>query len=152
MGVPLLNRVARAIHVADAGGTVEIDGDSSHRDEIELMFERPAHKGLFQVPFVRLIRNEASVKPMAVGAISEASQVNSIQVNSIQINSIQINSIFVPGRADPGAMEGSHIAEAARNLHAAAPLRCSQSQTHGLAGVFDYQEKRRQRCQEKCPT
>jgi uncharacterized protein with ACT and thioredoxin-like domain len=122
-----LNRVARAIHVADAGGTVEIDGDSSHRDEIELMFERPAHKGLFQVPFVRLIRNEASVKPMAVGAISEASQVNSIQANSIQIN-----SIFVLGRADPGAM--AHIAEAARSLHAAAPLRRLPSQTHGFAG------------------
>ena len=67
--------------------------------------EQPVYGRMFQTPFSDRIRNEAQIPTMAVGAITEADQVN---------------SIIASGRADLCALARPHLANPAWTLHAAA--------------------------------
>lgn len=69
--------------------------------------EKPVYGRLYQTPFSDKIRNEVGVPTMAVGAISEADQVN---------------SILAAGRADLCAVARPHLADAAWTLHEAAKI------------------------------
>ncbi len=65
---------------------------------------RPLYGRMYQVPFADLIRNEVGIPTIAVGAITEADQVN---------------SIVAAGRADLCALARPHLADAAWTLRAA---------------------------------
>ncbi len=65
---------------------------------------RPLYGRLYQVPFAARIRNEAGIPVIAVGAITEADQVN---------------AIVAAGRADLCALARPHLADAAWTLRAA---------------------------------
>jgi anthraniloyl-CoA monooxygenase len=69
--------------------------------------DHPVYGRMYQTPFADRIRNEVRVPAMAVGAISEADQVN---------------SIIAAGRADLCAIARPHLADAAWTLHEAARL------------------------------
>lgn len=69
--------------------------------------EKPVYGRLYQTPFSDKIRNEVGIPTMAVGAISEADQVN---------------SILAAGRADLCAVARPHLADAAWTLHEAAKI------------------------------
>jgi anthraniloyl-CoA monooxygenase len=69
--------------------------------------EKPVYGRLWQTPFSDKIRNEVGIPTMAVGAISEADQVN---------------SILAAGRADLCAVARPHLADAAWTLHEAAKI------------------------------
>ena len=69
--------------------------------------EKPVYGRLFQTPFADLIRNEAHIPTIAVGAISEADHAN---------------SIIAAGRADLCALARPHLADAAWTLHEAAKI------------------------------
>ncbi|MDE2579418.1 MAG: bifunctional salicylyl-CoA 5-hydroxylase/oxidoreductase [Hyphomicrobiales bacterium] len=69
--------------------------------------ESPVYGRLFQTPFADLIRNEVGVPTIAVGAISDADQAN---------------SIIAAGRADLCAVARPHLADPAWTLHEAAKL------------------------------
>jgi len=69
--------------------------------------ERPVYGRLFQTPFADLIRNEVGIETIAVGAISEADQAN---------------SILAAGRADLCAIARPHLADPAWTLHEAARI------------------------------
>jgi len=69
--------------------------------------EKPVYGRLFQTPFSDKIRNEINVPTVAVGAISEADQAN---------------SIIAAGRADLCAVERPHLADPAWVLHEAARI------------------------------
>ena len=69
--------------------------------------ERPVYGRLFQTPFADMIRNEGGVATIAVGAISEADQAN---------------SIISAGRADLCAIARPHLADPAWTLHEAARI------------------------------
>lgn len=60
--------------------------------------QKPVYGRMFQTPFADRVRNEARVPTMAVGAITEADQ---------------INSIVASGRADLCALSRPHLADAA---------------------------------------
>ncbi len=69
--------------------------------------ERPVYGRLFQTPFADKIRNEVGVATIAVGAISDADQAN---------------SVLAAGRADLCAIARPHLADPAWALHEAARL------------------------------
>jgi anthraniloyl-CoA monooxygenase len=69
--------------------------------------EKPVYGRLFQTPFSDMIRNEVGVATIAVGAISDADQAN---------------SIIGAGRADLTAVARPHLADPAWTLHEAAKL------------------------------
>ena len=69
--------------------------------------EKPVYGRLFQTPFADKIRNEGRVPTVAVGAISEADQAN---------------SIIAAGRADLCAIARPHLADPAWVLHEAARI------------------------------
>ena len=63
---------------------------------------------MYQTPFADRIRNEVGIRTIAVGAITEADQVN---------------SIIAAGRADLCAIARPHLADPAWTLHEAAKLQ-----------------------------
>ena len=69
--------------------------------------EKPIYGRLFQTPFADLIRNEVNIPTIAVGAISDGDQAN---------------SIIAAGRADLCAVARPHLADPAWTLHEAARL------------------------------
>jgi anthraniloyl-CoA monooxygenase len=68
---------------------------------------RPVYGRMYQTPFADRIRNEAGIRTIAVGAISEADHAN---------------SIIAAGRADLCAVARPHLADPAWTLHEAARL------------------------------
>jgi anthraniloyl-CoA monooxygenase len=69
--------------------------------------QRPVYGRMWQTPFSDRIRNEAGVPTIAVGAITEPDQ---------------LNSILAAGRADLCALARPHLADPYWTLHAAAEL------------------------------
>ncbi len=69
---------------------------------------KPVYGRMYQTPFADRIRNEVGVATIAVGAISEADQAN---------------SIIAAGRADLCAVARPHLADPAWTLHEAAKLQ-----------------------------
>jgi anthraniloyl-CoA monooxygenase len=69
--------------------------------------EQPIYGRLFQTPFSDKIRNEVGIPTIAVGAISDADQVN---------------SIIAAGRADLCAIARPHLADPVWTLHEAARI------------------------------
>ena len=69
---------------------------------------RPVYGRMYQTPFADRIRNEVGIQTMAVGAISESDQVN---------------SIIAAGRADLCAIARPHLADPAWTLHEAANMQ-----------------------------
>ena len=69
---------------------------------------RPVYGRMYQTPFADRIRNEVGIQTMAVGAISESDQVN---------------SIIAAGRADLCAIARPHLANPAWTLHEAAKMQ-----------------------------
>ena len=69
---------------------------------------KPVYGRMYQTPFADRIRNEAGILTMAVGAITEGDQVN---------------SIIAAGRADLCAVARPHLADPAWTLHEAAKLQ-----------------------------
>ncbi len=67
--------------------------------------EKPVYGRMFQTPFSDRIRHEVQIPTIAVGAITEADQ---------------INSIIASGRADLCALARPHLADPAWTLHEAA--------------------------------
>jgi anthraniloyl-CoA monooxygenase len=72
---------------------------------------RPVYGRMYQTPFADRIRNEVGIQTIAVGAISQADQVN---------------SIIAAGRADLCALGRPHLADPAWTLHEAASLQSRQ--------------------------
>jgi anthraniloyl-CoA monooxygenase len=69
---------------------------------------KPVYGRMYQTPFADRIRNEAGIRTIAVGAISEADHAN---------------SIIAAGRADLCAIARPHLANPAWTLHEAAKLQ-----------------------------
>ena len=69
---------------------------------------KPVYGRMYQTPCADRIRNEVGIQTMAVGAISESDQVN---------------SIIAAGRADLCAIARPHLADPAWTLHEAAKLQ-----------------------------
>ena len=69
---------------------------------------KPVYGRMYQTPFADRIRNEVDIQTIAVGAITEADQVN---------------SIIAAGRADLCAIARPHLADPAWTLHEAAKLQ-----------------------------
>jgi anthraniloyl-CoA monooxygenase len=69
--------------------------------------EKPVYGRMWQTPFADRIRNEVGIATMAVGAISDADQVN---------------SIIAAGRADLCAVARPHLANPAWTLTEAAKI------------------------------
>ena len=69
---------------------------------------RPVYGRMYQTPFADRIRNEVGIKTIAVGAITDADQAN---------------SIIAAGRADLCAIARPHLADPAWTLHEAAKLQ-----------------------------
>ncbi len=69
---------------------------------------KPVYGRMYQTPFADRIRNEAGIQTIAVGAISESDQVN---------------SIIAAGRADLCAIARPHLADPAWTLHEAAKMQ-----------------------------
>jgi anthraniloyl-CoA monooxygenase len=69
---------------------------------------KPIYGRMYQTPFADRIRNEVGIRTIAVGAITEADQVN---------------SIIAAGRADLCAIARPHLADPAWTLHEAAKLQ-----------------------------
>ncbi|MEO8544536.1 MAG: bifunctional salicylyl-CoA 5-hydroxylase/oxidoreductase [Burkholderiaceae bacterium] len=74
---------------------------------------RPVYGRMYQTPFADRIRNEAGIRTIAVGAITQADQVN---------------SIIAAGRADLCAIARPHLADPAWTLHETAALQSPQVQ------------------------
>jgi anthraniloyl-CoA monooxygenase len=74
---------------------------------------KPVYGRMYQTPFADRIRNEAGIRTMAVGAITQADQVN---------------SIIAAGRADLCAIARPHLADPAWTLHETAALQSPQVQ------------------------
>lgn len=104
--VPGGNTPEDAIEIArafkDAGADI-IDVSSGQVSKLE----QPVYGRMFQTPFSDRIRNEVGIATIAVGAISEADQVN---------------GIIASGRADLCAVGRPHLANAAWTLSEAARL------------------------------
>ena len=69
---------------------------------------KPVYGRMYQTPFADRIRNEVGISTLAVGAITEADQAN---------------SIIAAGRADLCAIARPHLADPAWTLHEAAKLQ-----------------------------
>ncbi|WKB53348.1 bifunctional salicylyl-CoA 5-hydroxylase/oxidoreductase [Eleftheria terrae] len=93
-------QIARAFKAAGADLIDCSSGQVSKR-------EQPVYGRMFQTPFADRIRNEAGIATIAVGAITEADQVN---------------SIIAAGRADLCAVARPHLANPAWTLHEAARI------------------------------
>jgi len=74
---------------------------------------KPVYGRMYQTPFADRIRNEAGIRTIAVGAITQADQVN---------------SIIAAGRADLCAIARPHLADPAWTLHETAALQLPQVQ------------------------
>ena len=86
----------------DAGADfIDVSSGQTTRDA------KPVYGRMYQTPFADRIRNEVGIRTIAVGAITEADQVN---------------SIIAAGRADLCAIARPHLADAAWTLHEAAKL------------------------------
>jgi len=72
---------------------------------------KPVYGRMYQTPFADRIRNEVGIRTMAVGAITQADQVN---------------SIIASGRADLCALARPHLADSAWTLHETAALQSRQ--------------------------
>ena len=72
---------------------------------------KPVYGRMYQTPFSDRIRNEVGIQTIAVGAITEADQVN---------------GIIAAGRADLCAVARPHLADAAWTLHEVAKLKSRQ--------------------------
>jgi anthraniloyl-CoA monooxygenase len=72
--------------------------------------DNPVYGRMYQTPFADKIRNEIGIATIAVGAISDADQVN---------------SIIAAGRADLCALARPHLADPAWTLHEAAKIGAS---------------------------
>ena len=90
-------QVARMFH--DAGADI-IDVSSGQTDPAE----KPIYGRMFQTPFSDRIRNEAGIRTMTVGNITDSDQVN---------------SILIAGRADLVCLARMHLADPYWTLHAA---------------------------------
>ena len=94
--------VAIAKAFKDAGcDVIDVSSGQTTRDA------KPVYGRMYQTPFSDRIRNEAGIATMAVGAITEADQVN---------------GILAAGRADLCAIARPHLADPAWTLHEAAKL------------------------------
>jgi anthraniloyl-CoA monooxygenase len=91
-------RIAQLFKIA---GADMIDCSSGQVSKLE----KPVYGRMFQTPFSDRIRNEAQIPTIAVGAITDADQVN---------------SIIASGRADLCAIARPHLADPAWTLHEAA--------------------------------
>ena len=85
---------------------------------------KPVYGRMYQTPFADRIRNEVGIQTMAVGAISESDQVN---------------SIIAAGRADLCAVARPHLADPAWTLHEAAKM-----QSHHVTWPKPYESGRDQ--------
>jgi len=74
---------------------------------------KPVYGRMYQTPFADRVRNEAGIRTIAVGAITQADQVN---------------SIIAAGRADLCAIARPHLADPAWTLHETAALQSAQVQ------------------------
>lgn len=94
--------VAIAKIFKDAGcDVIDVSSGQTTRDA------KPIYGRMYQTPFSDRIRNEAGIATLAVGAITEADQVN---------------GIIASGRADLCAVARPHLADPAWTLHEAAKL------------------------------
>jgi len=91
-------QIARAFAAAGAD-LIDVSTGQVHEDE------RPAFGRSYQTPFSDMIRNQAGIATMAVGAISSYDDVN---------------SILLAGRADLCALGRAHLYDPNWTLHAAA--------------------------------
>ncbi|MGB4117211.1 MAG: bifunctional salicylyl-CoA 5-hydroxylase/oxidoreductase [Polaromonas sp.] len=91
-------------HLFKAAGCDVIDVSSGQTTRAA----KPVYGRMYQTPFADRIRNEVGIQTMAVGAISESDQVN---------------SIIAAGRADLCAVARPHLADPAWTLHEAAKLQ-----------------------------
>jgi anthraniloyl-CoA monooxygenase len=94
-----------------AAGVDFVDCSSGQVDKRE----KPVYGRMFQTPFADRIRNEAGVRTIAVGAISEADHVN---------------SIIAAGRADLCAVARPHLANPSWTLQEAARIGYSDLSWH----------------------
>ena len=94
-----------------AAGVDFVDCSSGQVDKRE----KPVYGRMFQTPFADRIRNEAGVRTIAVGAISEADHVN---------------SIIAAGRADLCAVARPHLANPSWTLQEAARIGYSDLNWH----------------------
>jgi anthraniloyl-CoA monooxygenase len=92
--------IARAFHRAGAD-IIHVSTGQTSADA------RPVFGRMWQTPFSDRIRNEAGIPTIAVGAITDADQVN---------------SIIAAGRADLCALGRPHLSDPQWTLHAAAQL------------------------------
>ncbi|MGF2506150.1 bifunctional salicylyl-CoA 5-hydroxylase/oxidoreductase, partial [Ralstonia pseudosolanacearum] len=92
--------IARRLHL-DGADLVDVSSGEVTPDQ------KPVYGRLYQTPFADRIRNEARVPTIAVGAISDADQVN---------------GIVASGRADLCALSRAHLADAAWVLRESARL------------------------------
>ena len=100
--------VARLFHAA---GCDVIDVSSGQTTRAA----RPVYGRMYQTPFADRIRNEVGIRTIAVGAISEADQAN---------------SIIAAGRADLCAVARPHLADPAWMLHEVAKLQADPRANH----------------------
>jgi anthraniloyl-CoA monooxygenase len=94
-----------------AAGVDFVDCSSGQVDKRE----KPVYGRMFQTPFADRIRNEAGVRTIAVGAISEADHVN---------------SIIAAGRADLCAVARPHLANPSWTMQEAARIGYSDLNWH----------------------
>jgi anthraniloyl-CoA monooxygenase len=92
--------IAKAFHAAGADIIHVSTGQTSVK-------AKPQYGRMFQTPYSDRIRNEAAIPTIAVGAITEADQVN---------------GIIAAGRADLCALARPHLSDPNWTLHAAAEL------------------------------
>jgi anthraniloyl-CoA monooxygenase len=92
--------IAKAFHAAGADIIHVSTGQTSVK-------AKPQYGRMFQTPYSDRIRNEAGIPTIAVGAITEADQVN---------------GIIAAGRADICALARPHLSDPNWTLHAAAQL------------------------------
>ncbi len=91
-------------HLFKAAGCDVIDVSSGQTTRAA----KPVYGRMYQTPFSDRIRNEVGIQTIAVGAITEADQAN---------------SIIAAGRADLCAIARPHLADPAWTLHEAAKLQ-----------------------------
>lgn len=99
--------IARRMTAAGAD-LIDVSSGETHPDA------RPVTGRMFQTPLSDRIRNEAGVRTMAVGAITEADQAN---------------SILAAGRADMVALGRPHLLDPAWTLRAAAAAGLQGAET-----------------------
>jgi anthraniloyl-CoA monooxygenase len=95
-----------AIEIAKQFKTAGVDFVDCSSGQVDKR-EKPVYGRMFQTPFADRIRNEAGVRTIAVGAISEADHVN---------------SIIAAGRADLCAVARPHLANPSWTMQEAARI------------------------------